>query len=147
MCYKMSNYLTPAFLSSLLHLLVIIMSRYPLRNCEQYQTIDAKSKLYYNSFFPSAKCKWNTLGTHFSSVHQFPLSKRCQRDIRSLIIITLEAETNKYYMLELGQIVASCITPYLVKLSYKASSVHVAKLRTSSIPSSFVQGSLFNVKL
>ena len=50
-------------------------------------------------------------------------------------------------MLELGQIVASCITPYLVKLLYKASSVHVAKLRTSSIPSSFVQGSLFNVKL
>ena len=37
------------------------MSRYPLRNSEQYQTIDAKSQLYYNSFLPSTIREWNTL--------------------------------------------------------------------------------------
>ena len=35
---------------------------YPLRNSEQYQTIDAKSQLYYNSFLSSAIREWNTLG-------------------------------------------------------------------------------------
>ena len=50
--YKMTKYLTPAYLSSLPPPLVGAMSRYPLRNSEQYQTIDAKSQLYYNSFLP-----------------------------------------------------------------------------------------------
>ena len=143
--YKMTNYLTPAYLSSLLPPLVGAMSRYPLRNSEQYQTIDAKSQLYYNSFLPSTIREWNT---QFSPVHQFLLSKRCQRDnLFQIIIISLAAETNRYFMLELGQIVAVCITPYSVKTSYKTSSVHVAKLKTSSISSSLVQGSLPSVKL
>ena len=55
-----------------------------------------------------------------------------------IIIISLAAETNRYFMLELGQIVAVCITPYSVKTSYKTSSVHVAKLKTPSISSSLV---------
>ena len=38
-----------------------------------------------------------------------------------------------YFMLELGQIVAACITPYSVKTSYQTCSVHGAKLKTSSI--------------
>ena len=50
-------------------------------------------------------------------------------------------------MLELGQIVAACITPYSVKTSNKAISIHVAKLKTCSISSALVQGSLPNVKL
>ena len=52
--------------------------------------------------------------TQFSPVHQFLLAKRrCQRDnLFQIIIITLAAETNRYFMLELGQIVAVCITPY-----------------------------------
>ena len=50
-------------------------------------------------------------------------------------------------MLELGQIVAVCITPYSVKTSYKTSSVHVAKLITSSTSASLVQGSLPSAKL
>ena len=43
------------------------MSRYPLRNSEQYQTIDAKSQLYYNSFLPSTIREWNTLGNTVQS--------------------------------------------------------------------------------
>ena len=45
MYYKMTNYITPAYLSALLHPLEGAMSRYPLRNSEQYQTSDAKSQL------------------------------------------------------------------------------------------------------
>ena len=65
--YKMTNYLTPAYLSSLLPPLVGAMSRYPLRNSEQYQTIDAKSQLYNNSFLPSTIREWNTLGNTVQS--------------------------------------------------------------------------------
>ena len=42
--YKMTNYLTPAYIRSLLPPLVGAMSTYLLRNSEQYQTIDAKSQ-------------------------------------------------------------------------------------------------------
>ena len=145
----MTNYLTPAYLSSLLPPLVGAISRYPLRNSEQYQTIDAKSQLYYNSFLPSTIREWNTLGNTLQSCPSVSSFKmRCQRDnLFQIIIISLAAETNRYFMLELGQIVAVYITPYSVKTSYKTSSVHVAKLKTSSISSSLVQGSLPSVKL
>ena len=43
------------------------MSRYPLRNSEQYQAIDAKPLLYYNSFLPSAIRERNTLGNTVQS--------------------------------------------------------------------------------
>ena len=43
------------------------MPRYPLRNSEQYQTIDAKYQLYYNSFLPSTIREWNTLGNTVQS--------------------------------------------------------------------------------
>ena len=45
--YKMINNLTPNYLSSLLPLQVGNVSRYNLRNQEQYQTIDCKSQLYF----------------------------------------------------------------------------------------------------
>ena len=53
----------------------------------------------------------------------------------SLIIISLEAESelNRLPVLELGLIIAACITRYSVKTSHKTSSVHVAKLNTSNI--------------
>ena len=58
----MTNYLPPTYLSSLLPPLVGAMFRYPLRNIEQYQTNDAKSQLYYNSFLLSAIHELNALG-------------------------------------------------------------------------------------
>ena len=64
---KMTNYLTPVYLSTLLPPIVGAMSRYPLRNSKQYQTIDAKSQLYYNSFHLSTIRKWNTLGNTVQS--------------------------------------------------------------------------------
>ena len=57
----MANNLSPPYLSSLLPLLVGEMSRYTLRNSDQYQTVQTKSQLYYNSFFPSAVREWNSL--------------------------------------------------------------------------------------
>ena len=63
----MTNYLTSAYLSSLLPPLVGDMSRYPLRDSEQYQTTDAKYQLYYNSFLPSTVREWNTLGNTVQS--------------------------------------------------------------------------------
>ena len=129
----MTNYLTLEYLSSLLSPLVGAVSRYPLRNSEQYQTFDAKSQLHYNSFLPSTIREWNTLG---NTVQSCPS-----------VSISLVEETNRYFMRELGQIAAACITPYSVKTSYNTSSVHVAKLKTSSISSPLVQGSLPNVKL
>ena len=53
--------------------------------------------------------------------------------------MSLEAETNRYSMLELGQIVTPCITPCSVKTPYKTSCVHVAKLKMSSSFFSFVR--------
>ena len=94
--YKMTNYLTPAYLSSLLPPLVGAMSRYPLRNSEQYQTVDAKSQLYYNSFLPSTIREWNTLGNTVqscSSVSSFKI--RCQRDNLFLITIILTGSRNE----------------------------------------------------
>ena len=52
--YKMIFFLTLPYLSSLVPPRVGDMSSYSLRNSDQYQTIDTKSQLYYNSFLPSA---------------------------------------------------------------------------------------------
>ena len=87
--YKMTNYLTPAYLSSLLPPLVGAMSRYPLRNSEQYQTIDAKSQLYYNLFLPSTICEWNTLG---DTVQSCPSVSSCKKKMS-----TRQPVPNYYY--------------------------------------------------
>ena len=52
--YKMINFLTPPYLSSLVPPHEGEMSSYSLRNSEQYQTIDTTSQIHYNSFLPSA---------------------------------------------------------------------------------------------
>ena len=43
------------------------MSSYSLRNSDQYQTIDIKSQLYYNSVLPSAVREWNALNSESQS--------------------------------------------------------------------------------
>ena len=52
------------------------MSSYSLRNSDQYQTIDTKSQLYYNSFLPSAVRDWNALNREFPSCPSVPSFKR-----------------------------------------------------------------------
>ena len=37
------------------------ISRYNLRNSDQFQTLECKSQLYYNSFLPSVVREWNSL--------------------------------------------------------------------------------------
>ena len=52
------------------------MSSYSLRNSDQYQTIDTKSQLYYNSFLPSAVREWNALDSESQSCPSVPSFKR-----------------------------------------------------------------------
>ena len=76
MYYKMINYLTPPYLRPLLPPLVGGMFSYSLRNSDRYQTIDTKSKLYYNSFLPSAIHEWNALDSASQSCVSVPLFKK-----------------------------------------------------------------------
>ena len=52
------------------------MLSYSLRNSDQYQTIDTKSQLYYNSFLPSAVREWNALDSESQSCPPVPSFKR-----------------------------------------------------------------------
>ena len=52
---------TPPYLISLVPPRVGEVSSYSLRDSDQYQTVDTKSQLYYNSFLPSAVREWNAL--------------------------------------------------------------------------------------
>ena len=68
--------LTPPYLSSLVPPRVGDTSSYSLRNSNQYQTIDTKSQLYYNSFLPSAVREWNALDSESQSCLSVPSFKR-----------------------------------------------------------------------
>ena len=72
-------------------------------------------------------------------------------NINNYVLKTCSSELShplsKLFNLSLSLSKAVYITPYSVKTSYKTSSVEVAKLKTSSISSSLVQGSLPSVKL
>ena len=59
--YKMSNYLVPEYLSSLVPPTVGNISQYNLRNETNLQTIPARSQQYYNSFLPSTTRIRNSL--------------------------------------------------------------------------------------
>ena len=77
------------------------MLSYSLRNSDQCQTIDTKSQLYYNSFLPSAVREWNALDSESQSCPSVPSFKRSISNRQlSQTIILLEAELNKYYMLD-----------------------------------------------
>ena len=148
--YKMTNYLPPTYLSSLLPLLVGAMSRYPLRNIKQYQTNDAKSQLYYNSFLLSAICEWNSLGNTVQfcpSVSSF--KNMSTRQSVPYYYYYLTGSRNEHKLHARIRTIGSSLhyTLFSQKTSYKTISVHVAKLKTSNIYSSCVQGSLPNVKL
>ena len=76
MYYKMIIFLTPPYLSSLVPPHVGDMSSYSLRNSDQYQPIDTKSQLYYNSFIPSAVREWNALDSESQSCPSVPSFKK-----------------------------------------------------------------------
>ena len=59
--YKMMNSLTPLYLTSLVPQPVSNLSRYNLRNSNDLQSINARTKQYYHSFLPSAVRAWNNL--------------------------------------------------------------------------------------
>ena len=63
-------------MSSLVPPLVGDVSSYSLRNSDQYQTIDTKSQLYYNSFLPSAVREWNALDSESQSCPSVSSFKR-----------------------------------------------------------------------
>ena len=54
------NLKTP-YLSSFVPPLVGDISRYNFRNSDQFQTLECKSQLYYNSFLPAVVREWNSL--------------------------------------------------------------------------------------
>ena len=59
--YKMMNSLTPLYLTSLVPQPVSNLSRKNLRNSNDLQSINARTKQYYHSFLPSAVRAWNNL--------------------------------------------------------------------------------------
>ena len=69
--YEMINNLASHYLSSLLPSQVGNVSRYKLINQEKYQTIDYKSRLYFNSFLPPTACEWNSLESSVCSSLSF----------------------------------------------------------------------------
>lgn len=74
--YKMIHNMAPPYLVTLVPTLVGEISRYPLRNSDLYQTIDAKSQLYYNSFLPTVVREWNSLGDTVRSSQSIASLKR-----------------------------------------------------------------------
>ena len=61
--YKMTNALSPLYLSSLVPQTVSNASRYNLRNSSDLQTVEARTSLFYNSFLPSTVRAWNSLSS------------------------------------------------------------------------------------
>ena len=59
--YKMMNSLTPLYLTSLVPQPVSNLSRYNLRNSNDLQSINARTKQYYHSFLPCTVRAWNNL--------------------------------------------------------------------------------------
>ena len=64
--YKMSNNPTN-YLSTLIPQPVGAISRYDLRNSNDLQTLDAKSRMYYHSFLATAIRGWNSLSEEVKS--------------------------------------------------------------------------------
>ena len=75
--YKMSNGLSPPYLFSLVPPAVNTTSRYHLRNENDFQTINARTTLYYQSFLPSVVREWNSLPENQRNVPTISSFKRC----------------------------------------------------------------------
>ena len=74
--YKMVYNITPYYLSNLIPPTVSNLSRYNLRNSNDLQTVDARTRQYYNSFLPSTTRDWNSLSVETKqseSVNSFKL--------------------------------------------------------------------------
>ena len=59
--FKMQHDLTPPYLTNLVPPSVSETSRYPLRNADDYATIQCKTQYHYSSFLPSVVREWNNL--------------------------------------------------------------------------------------
>ena len=81
---------TPLYLSSLVPQSVSNLSRYNLRNSNDFQTIDARTNQYYNSFLPSSVRARNNLSVEAKqceSVNSFKcLLQKEKKQFPSIII-------------------------------------------------------------
>lgn len=74
--YKMDHNLSPAYLSNLLPPHVGDMSGYPLRNAENYASVNINTSLYGNSFLPSTIREWNKLPVDLRNAESITSFKR-----------------------------------------------------------------------
>lgn len=68
MFYKMTNNLTPEYLSSLIPASVEVASSYNLRNSENFRSVQCRTQLYYKSFLPCSIRDWNDLSDEIKSI-------------------------------------------------------------------------------
>ena len=61
MFFKMVNSLLPTYMSNLVPPLIRDTNSYSLRNSNDYQTLNARTSLYYDPFLPSVIRDWNSL--------------------------------------------------------------------------------------
>ena len=59
--YKMYSNINPSYLSSLVPPSISDSSSYNLRNANNLQTVETRTRQYYNSFLPSVIREWNSL--------------------------------------------------------------------------------------
>ena len=82
MYYRMVNNTTPSFLSDLVPLQVRDVSRYPLRNANDFIGITSRTNTYNHSFIPDTARKWNSLDIN---VRTLPTLSRFRSAIKSSI--------------------------------------------------------------
>ena len=59
--YKIYSNISPSYLSALVPLSISDISSYNLRNANNLQTVETRTRQYYNSFLPSVIREWNGL--------------------------------------------------------------------------------------
>ena len=74
--YKMTQNITPDYLSSLVPPSVSNESRYSLRNAENLKIPHARTTLYANSFLPSTVREWNLLPSELRNTDSLSYFKR-----------------------------------------------------------------------
>ena len=67
---------TPQYLSELLPSQVGEVSRYPLRNDNDYVTFQTRTGIFYRSFFPSTVREWNLLDPNIRNIEDYSEFKR-----------------------------------------------------------------------
>ncbi|MCG7877682.1 MAG: reverse transcriptase domain-containing protein [Candidatus Thiodiazotropha endolucinida] len=73
--YKMTNDITPAYLSALIPPLVENTTTYDLRNATNIRQTMCRTQLYYNSFLPSCIRAWNELSPDVRDVNSLAIFK------------------------------------------------------------------------